>query len=118
MFKVLGRWTATHPWRVCVAWLFVGAAVAWLAPSWDNRAQDDDIRFLPARCDSVRGYRLLEQAFPQDVFASRAIFAVERRSGGLTEADLALVDDAVADLLSLRRKAPECCPHAVPQFFR
>ncbi len=108
MFKFLGRFAAAHPWLICAAWLLAGVAVARVAPSWDDHAQDDDIRFLPARCDSVRGFRLLEQAFPQDVYASRALFAVERRAAeGLTEADLALVDDAVADLQRLRTEAPE-----------
>ena len=71
MFKYLGQWTATHPWLICLGWLIVAAVVGLAAPKWDNRAADDDIRFLPARCDSVRGYQLLEEAFPQDVFASR-----------------------------------------------
>ena len=44
---------------------------------------DDDIRFLPARCDSVRGYRLLEQAFPQEGYASRALFVLERQRAGV-----------------------------------
>src|SRR5262249_44803054 len=106
MFKHLGRFVAAHPWLVCAAWLLVGTAVALTAPRWDGRAQDDDIRFLPSHCDSVRGYRLLEQAFPQDVFASRAVFAVERADGELTEADLALVDAMTADLEWLRREEP------------
>src|SRR5262249_16232100 len=67
----------------------------------------DDINFLPARCDSVRGYRLLAQAFPQDVFASRLIFAVERGTGPLTRGDFALVDRCVADLEQLRADAPD-----------
>src|SRR6185369_3734199 len=75
--------------------------------SWDKRSQDDDIRFLPARCPSVRGYQLLEKAFPQDVFASRVIFAVERGDDKLTEADLALVDLLVAELNRLRQDEPD-----------
>ncbi|HZY83559.1 MAG TPA: MMPL family transporter [Gemmataceae bacterium] len=119
MFKFLGRFAAAHPWLICAAWLLAGAGVALLAPPWDDRAQDDDVRFLPARCASVRGYHLLEQAFPQDVYASRALFAVERRPGALTEADLALVDEAVADLQRLREEAPELgitrvCSHRDP----
>jgi RND superfamily putative drug exporter len=113
MFKFLGRLAATHPWLICAAWLAAGVAVALAAPPWDQRAQDDDIRFLPARCPSVRGYQLLEQAFPQDVFASRALFAVERRDGPLTEADLALVDDMVADLEKLRQDEPDLQIHRI-----
>src|SRR5207253_383983 len=70
-------------------------------------AQDDDINFLPARCASVKGYRLLEQAFPQDVYASRVVFAFERQDAPLTTADYALVDGVVLELLKLRDAEPE-----------
>src|SRR5262249_60557932 len=66
----------------------------------------DDIRFLPARCDSVRGYHLLEEAFPQDVFASRVIFAVERHDSALTENDLAIINDVIDRLNALRQEEP------------
>jgi RND superfamily putative drug exporter len=107
MFKSLGRFTAAHAWTICAAWLLLAGGLALLAPSWDTRAQDDDIHFLPARCDSVRGHQLLEQAFPQDVFASRVIFAVERSDRPLDAADLDLVDRLVADLNRLRTDEPE-----------
>ena len=107
MFKLLGRFTAKHAWKICAAWLVAGAALALIAPAWDTKAQDDDIRFLPDRCDSVRGYHLLAQAFPQDVFASRAIFCVERPDGGpLGDAEFALVDQLVADFNQLREAEP------------
>src|SRR4051794_25474714 len=106
MFTYLGRVTAGHPWVVCAVWLALGAALALLAPSWDARAQDDDIRFLPGRCPSVRGYQLLEKAFPQDVFASRVIFAVERPDAKLSDTDLALVDGLVTELGKLRQEEP------------
>jgi RND superfamily putative drug exporter len=106
MFKLLGRFATAHPWLICAAWLAVGALVTAFAPDWDRHAQDDDIRFLPERCASVRGYRLLEEAFPQDVFASRALFAVERATG-LTADDLALVEEMVADLNGLREREPD-----------
>jgi RND superfamily putative drug exporter len=106
MFKLLGRFATAHPLLVCAAWLVVGVVVTALAPDWDRHAQDDDIRFLPARCASVRGYRLLEEAFPQDVFASRLILAVERPEG-LTAGDLALVEEMVADLNRLRAQEPD-----------
>jgi RND superfamily putative drug exporter len=107
MFKTLGRFTAAHAWTICAAWLGAALLLALLAPSWDSNAQDDDIRFLPARCDSVRGYQLLRQAFPQDVFASRAVFAVERTDRPLDDADLALVDRLTGDLNRLRDEEPD-----------
>src|SRR5687767_10881100 len=107
MFSYLGGITARRPWLVCAVWLVVGIALAYAAPAWDKRAQDDDIRFLPARCASVRGYQLLEKAFPQDVFASRVIFAVERPDAPLSESDLALVDGLVTALNQLRQDEPD-----------
>jgi len=107
MFKGLGRLTTTHPWAVCIAWVAAGVVLRLLAPNWDARSQDDDIHFLPERCASVRGFHLLEKAFPQDVFASRAILAVERPNGPLTEHDYRLVDQCVTDLQALRREEPD-----------
>jgi RND superfamily putative drug exporter len=106
MFKHLGRFAAAHPWLLCAAWVLVAGLVGLLAPAWDGNAQDDDIRFLPDRCDSVKGYQLLQQAFPQDVFASRLLFTVERADAVLSSADLALVDTLVADLNRLRQEEP------------
>ncbi|MCI0458196.1 MAG: MMPL family transporter [Gemmataceae bacterium] len=107
MFKLLGRLAASHPWGICTAWLVTGLLLTLLAPTWDSRTQDDDIRFLPERCPSVGGYQLLQQAFPQDVFASRLVFALERSERPLTQADFALVGNLVDELEKLRRDAPE-----------
>jgi RND superfamily putative drug exporter len=106
MFTRLGRLTTSHPWRVCAAWLVLAVALGVFAPRWDAKAVDDDISFLPARCDSVRGYELLRQAFPQDVFASRAVLAVERAERPLDAADFAVIDRAVVAVNRLRQDEP------------
>jgi RND superfamily putative drug exporter len=107
MFKLVGRLATTHPWIICAAWLSAGVALSALAPAWDSKAQDDDIRFLPERCPSVRGYHLLEKSFPKDISQSRAIFAVERQDGSLTDTDFKLVVGFVQDLNDLRVNEPE-----------
>jgi RND superfamily putative drug exporter len=119
MFTFLGRFTARRPWLICGAWLAVGLLVSWAAPPWDSRAHDDDIHFLPERCASVRGYNLLEQAFPHDVFASRVVFAIERPSAALSDDDLALIDQLVGELSRLRQAEPDLqikgiCSHRDP----
>jgi RND superfamily putative drug exporter len=106
MFDLLGRCAANHPWKVCAAWLALAAALTAVAPSWQARSHDDDIRSLPPDTPCVRGHRLLEQAFPQDVFASRAIFAIERPDEPLTDSDFAVVDDVAAALEQLREEEP------------
>jgi RND superfamily putative drug exporter len=107
MFERVGAFTARHPWLVLSLWVAVGLALAWFAPRWDSRAQDDDINFLPARCPSVRGYKLLQQAFPQDVYASRLVFVVERKDAKLTVQDYALADGIAQALLGLREAEPD-----------
>jgi RND superfamily putative drug exporter len=106
MFKHLGSLAVRHPWLTCAGWLALGLVLYLLAPSWEKGAQDDDIRFLPASCPSVRGFQLLEKAFPQDAFASRVLFAIERKSEPLSAADLALADAIADDLAKLRQQVP------------
>jgi RND superfamily putative drug exporter len=113
MFKFLGRFAASHPWLILALWGLAGLAVTLFAPRWEERAADDDIRFLPDRCASVRGYQLLQEAFPDDVFASRIVFAVERKDAPLSDADLALVDRMTADLERLRKEEPNLKIHRV-----
>lgn len=107
MFNFVGRLVITHPWKVLAFWLIAGFTLAQIAPKWEKNAQDDDIRFVPDRFDSVKGYRLLEKAFPRDVYASRIIFAVERKDAALTSDDLTLINLLVQDLDQLREKEPE-----------
>ncbi len=106
MFYRLGRFASNYSWLVCFAWLAVGAALSVLAPQWDTQTQDDDVRFVPDRFTSVRAYHLLKQAFPKDVFASRAVFAIEREEETLSREDFQLVDSLVAELEALQKKEP------------
>ncbi len=107
MYDLLGRLAVNHPWKVCAAWVALAVGLTLAAPSWRRQSQDDDIRFLPAHCPCVRGFQLLEQSFPQDVFASRAIVTVERPDRPLAADDFALVDRLAAALDDLRRAEPE-----------
>ncbi|HEV3142637.1 MAG TPA: MMPL family transporter, partial [Gemmataceae bacterium] len=106
MFKHFSRRIVDHPWLVCGAWLAVIATVTWLAPGWQSNSQDDDIRFLPAKSASVRALHILEQAFPQDVYASRLLLAVERTDAPLTLDDFRVVDRATAEIQALMKEEP------------
>src|SRR5262249_13447857 len=101
MFSRIARFVIAHPRKVCAAWVLVAVGLALVVPDWRAQVQDDDVRFLPAGYPSVRGYLLLEKAFPKDVFASRAIFAIDRPDSPLTSDDFALVDRMTAALKAL-----------------
>jgi RND superfamily putative drug exporter len=106
MFHSLGRFASQHPWKILCAWIIAAAALTVVAPDWKSQSQDDDIRLLPERYPSVRAHRLLEQSFPTEVFASRAIFALERESAPLSAADFELVDHLVTRLEQFRQTHP------------
>lgn len=106
MFDLLGRLAVDHPWKVCAVWLVAAAALTLAAPAWQAHSRDDDIHFLPAECPSVRGYELLAQAFPNEVYGSRLVVALERPRP-LTADDFALVDRLTAELEQLRSLEPE-----------
>src|SRR5437899_3577452 len=55
MFRILARFTAAHPYFLCAAWIVAGMVLSLLAPAWDARTVDDDIRFLPDRFPSGCG---------------------------------------------------------------
>jgi RND superfamily putative drug exporter len=107
MLRIVAHLATRHSTAVCGAWLFASLLLFRLAPDWKSKAQDDDIRFLPARCASVRGHELLERAFPDDVFASRAILALERVNAPLTAEDWLLVDRIVEEIKVLARQEPD-----------
>lgn len=113
MFGRLGRFVACHPWYVVLLWLVIGALAYGMAPAFEDRAQDDDIHLLPARCLSVQGLEILQRAFPKEVFASKLILACERTEGPLTAADLACVDQLTQALKQAAQDEPESVLGAV-----
>lgn len=113
MFRFIGRLTSYHPWSIVGAWLTIAVVTGFLAPNWDRNSQDDDIRALPARCASVRGYQLLEEAFPGDIYASNLVLAFERPESPLTDTDYQIIDAIRQRLESLRREEPALALQAV-----
>jgi RND superfamily putative drug exporter len=107
MYRFLGRLAVNHSGIICSAWVILAVALPFIAPSWRSKTQDDDIRFLPADTPSVRAHQLLEQAFPQDVCASRALFCIERTEAPLTPADMSLVDRLSSTLQHLKNVEPD-----------
>ena len=106
MFQFLGRFATRHPWKILCAWIVIAISLTAIAPNWKTQSQDDDIRFLPDRYPSVRAHQLIERAFPKDVSACRAIFAIEREEGPLTAADLELVNRLAERLQQFRLDHP------------
>lgn len=113
MFRFIGRLTSYHPWAFVCGWIVIAVFVGVVAPNWDRNSQDDDIRALPEYCPSVKGYKLLEEAFPGDVFASNLVLAFERLDSPLDEDDFKAID-AIRDALEkLRHDEPSLAIQAI-----
>lgn len=106
MFRYLGRLAGDHPWLILFAWIILAIFMGFTAPNWDRNSQDDDIRYLPESCASVRGYQLLEEAFPKDSYACNLVYVIERQDRPLDESDKDFVSSLVGQLEALRIAEP------------
>ena len=104
MFDHLGKFVSRRWAWVLAAWVLLVVVLKLTAPPWASISQDDDIKSFPADFDSVRGYSLLEKAFPNDVFNSQVVVVVERRDGELSEMDFQFVDALAARLTRVQEQ--------------
>ena len=98
MYTQIARVVSRHWILALVGWALVAGVIRFLAPAWASIVQDGDFAFLPPQMDSVRGAKLLEQAFPGTRAKSEAVLVLARPGGPLREADYALVNRLVAEL--------------------
>jgi len=68
-------------------WLGVAAGVRYAAPRWDDVTRDGDLAYLPDETASVRGEKLLHEAFPNHRSRSQMVLVCERADGPLTSDD-------------------------------
>jgi RND superfamily putative drug exporter len=92
LFKPLGDYVARHWLVVVLGWIAVLAAVWLWAPGWDQITLDGDFAYLPDNRTSVRGQRLLEEAFPDHICKSQLVLVVARDHGKLSERDYEVAD--------------------------
>lgn len=92
MFDHLGRFVTRHWLLVILFWIAAIVAIGAIAPRWDDITYDGDLAYLPARMTSVRGEKLLAQAFPDSLARSTMAIIVERPDGPLTQDDLAVAE--------------------------
>lgn len=105
MFYRLGHFVARHRIAVTVLWLVAVALLRTSAPRWDDVTHDGDLAYLPERAASVRGERLLEQAFPQDRAKSQFVVLLERSGQRLNEDDIRVGYDVARRLKNLHGAA-------------
>jgi RND superfamily putative drug exporter len=85
----ISRW-----WLPVVAlWIGLAILVRVAAPRWDDVTRDGDLAYLPAETKSVRGEKLLREAFPNHRAKSQMVIVGERADGPLTSDDRSVLVD-------------------------
>lgn len=72
---------------ILVGWILLAVVLRFVSPSWDEIAKDGDLEYLPANVASLRGERLLQEAFPNEQSHSQMSVVLSRGSNPLTADD-------------------------------
>lgn len=107
MFSSIAHLVTRRPALIVLACVALAVTLRIVAPSWDQVAKDDDVRFFPPGYPSVVGQDLLERGFPRDAASSQVVLVCERSDRPLTAADLAYVDAMAGRFNAFARSTPE-----------
>src|SRR5690606_1874310 len=83
MFQRLGQFVVRRRQLVIAGWLALVVTLRLVAPPWDTVTRDGDLAYLPPTAASVRGEKLLAQAFPGERQKSQLVVVVEASQGQL-----------------------------------
>ncbi|MCD5354988.1 MMPL family transporter [Kineosporia mesophila] len=89
VFRGLGQLVSRRPWWVILGWVVFAVLSVVLAPT--VTATTDQADFLPNKYESIKGYELLEKAFPQQQQSGATIVFDRGDGAALTGADLAKI---------------------------
>ncbi|MBW3598798.1 MAG: MMPL family transporter [Planctomycetes bacterium] len=87
MFIRLGDFISRHWLATILFWIVLCVALRMVAPSWSEISHDGDLAYLPASMKSVRGERILSQAFPHTRSKSQIVIVAARQNGSLKRED-------------------------------
>ena len=107
MFHRLGAFVSRYWLLVILAWVAVVVTLKLAAPRWNDVTLDGNLEYLPAEMTSVRGQKLLAEAFPNIKAKSQIVVVIERRDGQLTKEDDAVIRRLV---WTLREKLSDLLP--------
>ncbi len=116
MFHRLGQFVVRRRLLVIAGWLGLVVALRWIAPSWDSVTHDGDLAYLPASAASVRGEKLLAQAFPEQRQKSQIVVVVEARHGklNLNQRPVQPTGQLTSVTKTAAQSADTTAPHGVP----
>lgn len=88
MTRKLAHLITRYWFVVLIAWGVAAIGIRAIAPDWDSVTEDGDFQYLPERCSSVAGQKLLESRFPSLSSRSQIVAIVARDNLPAGEQDL------------------------------
>lgn len=88
-----------------VGWIVLAVGLKAIAPTWDEIARDGDLEYLPASVPSLRGERLLQEAFPNEKAHSQ-VSVVLSRDGEVLKPDDRRFGIAIAAAIRAETELP------------
>jgi RND superfamily putative drug exporter len=107
----LGVWVSRHWAAVVLAWIALAGGLelahwrGW-TPGWNDITLDGDLAHLPSDTTSLRGARLLAEAFPEDRAKSQIVLVIARSDERLAATDLQLAHSLARQLQELSGELP------------
>lgn len=76
-----------------IGWIVLTIALRFVAPDWNEVAEDGQFSFLPADSPSRRADELFNKAFPRDLLSSSIVVVVSREAEKLRQEDIQFISD-------------------------
>lgn len=100
-FDRLGHFVSRYWLLILLVWIVVTVVLHLLAPSWGDITNDGDFAYLPDDVPTVRGERMLDEAFPAKRPKSQIAIIAARPDRKLNRDDLVITYDLSRRFLNL-----------------
>ncbi len=102
MFERVGTIVAKRWPLVIIVWLGLLVGLKMFGPAWSDVTHDGDLAYLPERCATIQGEKVLAAAFPENRARSQIALVLARSRQRLSSDDMDIADRIALPFLNAR----------------